>query len=298
MRHCIHMVFNQYGWHVSAIGLLLAVLCTGCCRPSPTRKSGSNSKVDNSTQPVPVTAASPVSPDQVIRDAAKALLTDPNSENIEQFAGLLQARAGSGDVSSDDLSKLRSAIDLLGKFDAKVAVRVCDFVIGRSPPKENQSPEWNDGIQWITGIRRRLDSLGKPFELRGQTVDGSEFDWSKYRGRVVLVEFWATWCGPCKNQMQQILDLYDEYSQEGFDVVGISTDSDTEQLNKFLRTTELPWENIHSPIDSNRSLSMELGVTSIPLNLLIDKDGTLISTSVDSEELSRILKQKLRASAK
>ena len=87
--------------------------------------------------------------------------------------------------------------------------------------------------------RARLGLVGKPLTLEGTTVEGKPFDWAKYKGKIVLVDFWATWCGPCR-KLVNIEKNYEAYHGRGFDVVGISVDRDRGELDKYLKETSTP----------------------------------------------------------
>ena len=84
------------------------------------------------------------------------------------------------------------------------------------------------------------DLVGKPLELAGTTAKGADFAWDTYRGKVVLVDFWATWCGPCRREMPNVKALHEKHLHAGFDIVGISLDKDQEALASFSKRTRCP----------------------------------------------------------
>ena len=87
----------------------------------------------------------------------------------------------------------------------------------------------------------------KPLDLKYTAVDGSAVDLSKMRGKVVLVDFWATWCPPCRGEVPNVVAAYTKYHDQGFEIVGVSLDKDKERLLAFTKETE--W--------SGRSISTE-----------------------------------------
>src|SRR5439155_17368912 len=85
----------------------------------------------------------------------------------------------------------------------------------------------------VVEAKRRLavrDLAKKPLDLKFTAVDGKEFDLAKLRGKVVLVDFWATWCGPCRMEMPHVIDAYKKLHEKGFEIVGISLDSSKDKL--------------------------------------------------------------------
>jgi thiol-disulfide isomerase/thioredoxin len=148
---------------------------------------------------------------------------------------------------------------------------------------------------------KRLAVIGKPLNLEGTLVGGEKFDWSKYKGKVVLVDFWATWCGPCRQELPNVKENYEKHHDKGFEVVGISLDDDVEALNKFIKTEKLPWENLLPADESQRGwknpLADKFGVEGIPFTMLVNRQGKVVALNVRGDALGEQLGKLLNESA-
>jgi len=133
------------------------------------------------------------------------------------------------------------------------------------------------------------DLVGKPLELEGLGVDGTLFDWSTYRGKVVLVDFWATWCGPCKAEIPHLREVYEKWHDRGFDVVGISLDQDREALETFLTEHQLPWVNLFhdATVEGEKNpLAVRYDIRAIPATFLVGRDGKVVAVNARGARLS------------
>lgn len=144
----------------------------------------------------------------------------------------------------------------------------------------------------FSGPGRRLGMIGSDMEVFGKTLDGKDFDFSKYKGKVVLVDFWATWCGPCVAEIPNVKEAYDKYHDKGFEVIGVSLDQRRVALDEFLEKNELPWVQLHEEGEFNK-LASHYGVSAIPFIVLVGRDGKIISTEARGrtlhDELAKLL---------
>ena len=141
------------------------------------------------------------------------------------------------------------------------------------------------------GAERRLSLPGKPIELAGVLLDGTPFDQTSLAGKVVLVDFWATWCGPCVAEIPRVRELYDRYHGRGFEVIGISLDDDADAVAAFAAKREIPWPIIHDRRgdDGRPPLAERYGISAIPTMILVGRDGLVVSVEARGRRLDDLL---------
>jgi thiol-disulfide isomerase/thioredoxin len=129
--------------------------------------------------------------------------------------------------------------------------------------------------QSAAGELRKLDFVGKPVDLRFTAVDGREVDVSKMKGKVVLIDFWATWCMPCVGEIPHVKEAYDKNHAKGFEIVGVSLDQEKGSLTEFVSGHNMAWPQYFDGEGWDNKLAGQFGITSIPAMWLIDKKGNL-----------------------
>ena len=113
-------------------------------------------------------------------------------------------------------------------------------------------------------------------EIVFEALDGRTVDLSKMKGKVVLIDFWATWCGPCVKEIPSIKKIYDKFQGRGFEVIGISLDRDRKKLETFVNENNIPWPQFFDGKGGKNRLAKKYGIRGIPTLWLVDKQGNLV----------------------
>lgn len=124
-------------------------------------------------------------------------------------------------------------------------------------------------------VLKRKFRVGHPPTLDFTAVDGSRVDLTQMRGKVVLIDFWATTCAPCTGELPKLKALQKRYHDKGFEIIGISTDSEQENVRRFIQEHSLAWPNQCDGKGLETKLAVDCGVTAVPCYWLVDRSGIL-----------------------
>ncbi len=146
--------------------------------------------------------------------------------------------------------------------------------------------------------KKRIETLRNEEigQIKFTAVDGREVDIAKLRGKVVLIDFWATWCGPCIAEIPNVVAAYDKYHDKGFEVIGITLESDVDDKKKMVAFTEknrMPWPQYFDGKGWDNDLGRKFGIRAIPAMFLLDKDGKIASSEARGEKLEEEIKRLL-----
>ena len=144
------------------------------------------------------------------------------------------------------------------------------------------------------GAMRRLDSIGKPWRLSGNAIRGGSVDLAKYRGRYVVVHYWATWCEPCKEDMADLQDLHEKYGRKGLTIIGVNLDSSVGSAKQYLTKERLAWKHLFDEGGLDGHLANDMGVMTLPLMMLVDKEGKVANRNIDMNGLEKEVKRLMR----
>ena len=143
-------------------------------------------------------------------------------------------------------------------------------------------------MEYFSKVKPALALLGKPVpDFSATDLDGKPISLQDYRGKIVLLDFWAAWHSFCIGDILNVKKIYNTYRAQGFDVIGVSLDTEETKLRNFLKENDIPWRQIYSGQEKQSPLAQQYDVKSVPARWLIDRDGTLIAHEANHKLMSR-----------
>lgn len=273
--------------------LVLSLLLLGAASGSHVRAQG-----------VPNAAAALAARDELMDRQMKGIMekiraklsSGPHTEaallnELTEFDAVLESHKGekSEAVARANFMRAMLYVDVFRDFDkaAKLLEQMKVDFIGR------QAATAADQV--LTQVRQQQESFrieaalapGAVFpDFTERDLSGQPLSVSRYRGKVVLVDFWATWCGPCVAELPNVLATYEKYHGQGFEIVGISLDNDADKLKGFIAAKNIAWPQYYDGQGWEGKLARKYGVTAIPTTYLLDQDGKIVAKGLRGAALS------------
>jgi len=125
-------------------------------------------------------------------------------------------------------------------------------------------------------------------------IEGKPLAPAGFKGKVVLIDFWATWCPPCRAELPNVIAIYKKYHALGFEIIGVSLDSEKAKLASFIKDQDMPWQQYCDGQEWSNKLVEKFGVDAIPFTILVDGDGKIIGTRLMGSTLEAAVSKALK----
>jgi peroxiredoxin len=210
-------------------------------------------------------------PYNTIVGAANELTIDKISRNTNRYSSLMAIQA----LEPDRYPEVYKALDegLSKKF-----------------PNDKNVKLFHDVVQSMMAT-----TIGQPApEINLPSPDGADIALSSLRGKVVLIDFWASWCGPCRKEMPNVVKAYGKYKSKGFEIFGVSLDQEKNRWVEAIQKDGITWPQVSDLKQWGSAVVKQYNIQGIPYTVLLDKEGKILAKNLRGEELDKKLSEVLR----
>ena len=242
--------------------------------------------------------------------------TNAAATELDALIGKIRTKLSAGQKTKDDLAPELKELDaLLAKHKDEKTDDVAQILLMKGLVYQQVLNDQATGDALMEQLQKDfpdskqaklLKEQAAIKKLRGSLADGAKFpdfdvkdtagqplSIADYKGKVVLLDFWATWCGPCVHELPNLMKAYEAYHSKGFEIIGISLDQDKQKLANFIKEKKMTWRQYFDGLLWQNKLAMKYGITGIPASFLLDGQGTIIGHDLRGEALDQAVAKAL-----
>ena len=155
------------------------------------------------------------------------------------------------------------------------------------------------GTSFVAKIQKQETREAESKQIQAALVEGTQFpdfnvkdvsgqplSIANYKGKVVMIDFWATWCPPCRGEIPNVVATYQKYHDKGFEIIGVSLDQDHQKLLAFTKENNMTWQQYFDGQGWDNKLAVKYGIEAIPMTFLLDGNGKIIGKNLRGQELT------------
>lgn len=170
------------------------------------------------------------------------------------------------------------------------------MLYGRLSDKIKQTMYGKDVAEFIS--LNKNPKIGEPFvDFTQKNTDGKDVSLSDYSGKVILLDFWGSWCGPCRENNVELVKLYKEFKNQGFEIFGVAADGGKKEWLDAIEKDNMTWPNVTDFNGPKNKAALAYGIYKFPTNYLINRKGILVAMDVYGDELRTRVSELLSESA-
>lgn len=226
-----------------------------------------------------------------VRLRAGARTEEALENELKEFNALLEKHREAKSPAAADIAAMRAMLF----FEVFGDVEKGEALLVEAQREFPESAQLKSALEFVQARREAEKAqaalkVGAVFpDFAEKDMTGAPLSISRFKGKVVLVDFWAVWCGPCVAELPNVLAAYEKYHAKGLEIVGISLDQSEEKLKAFLAEKKMTWPQYFDGKGWENKLAQQYGIKSIPATFLLDREGRIVAKNLRGDELEKEL---------